>query len=126
MTLTASYYCRIMFKLFDIMFIMIEFKIKEIRKNKHMSVYRLSKYTGIAISYLRDLENNKKFNPSLLVIYKIALALNVKIEDLFTIDLNKLRLELNESIDNTGIESKETLDICNLLNMLINIELHKK
>ena len=104
---------------------MIEFKIKEIRKSKNISVYRLSKYTGIAISYLRDLENNKKLNPSLLVIYKIALALNVRIEDLFIIDLNKLRIELSETIDNTGIESKETLDICNLLNMLINSDLNK-
>ncbi len=39
---------------------MVIFVIKNIRKSKNISLYRLSKSTGITRSYLRDLENNKK------------------------------------------------------------------
>ena len=57
---------------------MFVFVIKEIRKKKNITVYNLSKTTGIARTYLLELENNKKFNPSLSVMYKIANALEVK------------------------------------------------
>ena len=39
---------------------MVIFVIKNIRKSKNISLYKLSKLTGITRSYLRDLENNKK------------------------------------------------------------------
>lgn len=62
---------------------MIAFKIKEIRKNKNLTLYNLSKNTGISRTYLRALENNKKSNPTIQTLYQIALALNVNIKDLF-------------------------------------------
>ena len=99
---------------------MIKFKIKECRKNKNISLYRLSKSTGISISYLRELENNKKTNPSLLVIYKIALLLGVHIEDLFYTNLEDLRELLYESIEKTGFTSEETLSISNFIDIIIN------
>ena len=62
---------------------MLVFKIKEIRKSKNISLYFLSKTTKITRSYLRDLENNKKSNPTLQTLCKIANALDVNIKDLF-------------------------------------------
>lgn len=103
----------------------MEFKIKEIRKEKGISLYKLSKSTGININYLRKLENNEKSNPSLLIMYKIALVLNVKIEDLFFVDMEILRVKLYESIDKNGINSKKTMSISKLLDILINIKTNK-
>ena len=105
---------------------MIEFRIKEIRENKNISLSRLSKSTGIAKSYLKDLENNKKTNPSLLIVYKISLVLNVTIDELFIVDLESLREKLHKSIDNTGFSSKETISISRLLDIVINTKIKKK
>ena len=104
---------------------MMEFKIKECRKSKNISLYKLSKSSGISISYLRDLENNRKSNPSLLVIYKIALLLNVHIEDLFYTDLENLRKLLYETIERTGYTSKETISISNLIDIIISKSYNK-
>ena len=62
---------------------MIVFKIKEIRESRSITLYNLSKNTGISRTYLRDLENNKKTNPTLQMLYKISLALDVNVKDLF-------------------------------------------
>lgn len=68
---------------------MIVFKIKEIRENKNVTLYNLSKNTGISRTYLRELENNKKNNPTLQTLYKIALVLDVNIKDLFYSEFDK-------------------------------------
>lgn len=44
---------------------MFVFVIKNIRLKKSLTIYQLSKITNIARTYLVELENNKKFNPSL-------------------------------------------------------------
>lgn len=62
---------------------MIVFKIKEIRESKNISLYKLSQETGISRAYLRTLENNKKCNPTLQILCKIADSLNVNVKDLF-------------------------------------------
>ena len=68
---------------------MIVFKIKEIRENKNVTLYYLSKNTGISRTYLRDLENNKKSNPTIQALYKIALVLDVNLKDLFYSEFDK-------------------------------------
>ena len=68
---------------------MIVFKIKEIREKKKITLYSLAKSTGISRSYLIELENNKKSNPTLQMLYKIALVLNVNIKDLFYSEFDK-------------------------------------
>lgn len=80
---------------------MFIFRIKEVRKKKNISLYKLSKLTGISRGYLSDLENNKKTNPSLATMYKISVALNVNIRKLFyaTADINKLKQEMYRRID---------------------------
>lgn len=68
---------------------MIVFKIKEIRNKKSITLYKLSKETGISRGYLTELENNKKSNPTIQALYKIALVLNVNIKDLFYSEFDK-------------------------------------
>ena len=106
---------------------MFVFVIKEIRKKKNITVYRLSKMTGIARTYLLELENNKKFNPSLATMYKIANALEVKIDDLFytELDLNELKEELNHKVEKYGLDAKETIELSQIIDLLINIKMQK-
>lgn len=106
---------------------MFVFVIKEIRKKKNITVYKLSKLTGISRTYLLELEKNKKFNPSLSIMYKIANALEVKIDDLFytELDLEELKQELNNSIETYGIMAKETLETSQIIDLLINVKMQK-
>lgn len=106
---------------------MFVFVIKEIRKKKNITVYKLSKMTGIARTYLLELENNKKFNPSLATIYKIANALEVKIDDLFytELDLDELKEELNHKVEKYGLDAKETIELSQIIDLLINIKMQK-
>lgn len=106
---------------------MFVFRIKEIREKKNITLYRLSKETGISRSYLTDLENNKKTNPSLETAYRISLALDVSIRDLFysTLDIDKLRNEMHKRIEEYGINSKEVMEISHLIDLLIVINMKK-
>lgn len=62
---------------------MIIFNIREIRENKNITAYKLAKDTNMSLSYLTELENNKKCNPTMSVLSKIASALDVNVKDLF-------------------------------------------
>ena len=62
---------------------MIVFNIREIRESKNITAYKLAKETNLSLSYLTELENNKKNNPTLQILCKIASALDVKVKDLF-------------------------------------------
>ena len=72
---------------------MIIFNIKNIRKKKGITLYKLEKITGISRAYLYKLENNIKLNPTLAVLYSIADGLDVNIKDLFfsKFDIENLR-----------------------------------
>ena len=104
---------------------MFVFVIKNIRERKNLTIYKLSKMTGINRSYLTQLENNKKFNPSLKTMYSIARALEVKVDDLFysELDIETLRAEMHSRIDKYGINSKEVMEISQLIDLLINVKL---
>ena len=83
------------------------FDIKGIRKKKGISIRELSKKTNISRSYLSELENNKKINPTLQSLLKIASALNVNVKDLFytRFDIEDLKKEMyfyRASIRNEG------------------------
>lgn len=103
---------------------MFVFVIKNIRERKNLTIYKLSKMTGINRSYLTQLENNKKFNPSLKTMYTIARALEAKIDDLFysELDIETLRAEMHSRIDKYGINSKEVMEISQLIDLLINVK----
>lgn len=104
---------------------MFIFKIKEIRTCKNMTISELSKVTGICQPYLTQLENNKKYNPSLEIMNKIAYALNVKIDDLFysDLDIKKLKKKLYRKINKFGLHSKESLEVSQIIDLIINIKM---
>lgn len=104
---------------------MLVFNIKNIRLKKGISIYKLSQISGISRTNIRDLENNKIFNPTINTLEKIANALSVNIKDLFysELDIVSLRKKLNKYINKYGIDSIETLEISQIIDTLINIQL---
>lgn len=59
-------------------------KLKQIRKEKNMSLSELSKKSGISTTHINDVENNLK-SPSLLVAVLLAKSLNIHITELYKI-----------------------------------------
>ena len=103
---------------------MVVFVIKQIRESKGISQYRLSQMTDISRTYIRNLENNKKINPSLHILSLIADALEVSIKDLFytRLEISKLRKELHRRINKYGLNSKEVLEISQIIDVLTCVE----
>lgn len=101
---------------------MIIYLIREIRKLKGIKLKELSDMTGISISYLSEIENNKDCNPSLLTIIKIATALDEKLDDIYFVDgeLDSLKNALNIYIEVYGIQGDETLALSKKINELMN------
>lgn len=99
---------------------MIVFVIKQIRESKKVSQYKLSQMTDISRTYIRNLENNKKCNPSLHILSLIADALQVNIKDLFysELDIKYLRKELHRRINKYGLNSKKTLEMSRIIDVL--------
>ena len=62
----------------------IEILIKEEREKKGMTLSKLSKKSGVSAAHLIDIEKNFK-SPSLLVMVKIAKALDVEITKLYKV-----------------------------------------
>lgn len=106
---------------------MLIFNIKNIRKNKGISLNKLHEMTGVSRAYLYDLENNRRFNPTLFILQKIAEVLEVNIKDLFysSNDIDNLKEEMYRRIDEYGIDSKEALEVSQVIDLLINIKMNK-
>lgn len=104
---------------------MIVFNIQNLRKNKNISLYKLEKLTHLSRAYLSRLENNIKLNPSMNTLMRIANALDVNIKDLFytTLDINDLKNEMYKRIDKYGINSKEVVEVSQIIDLLINIDM---
>lgn len=81
--------------------------IKRIREAKKISINALSKMCGISPGYLSDIEKNKKENPSIEILNKLSLALDVSLEDFFKIDNNDMveSVELNANDLDTQIKA---------------------
>lgn len=62
----------------------IELLIKEIRKQKNITLDELSKRSGVSKTHINDIENNIK-EPTLTIAISIAKALNVQLTDLFKV-----------------------------------------
>lgn len=103
---------------------MIVFVIKKIRENKNISLYKLSKITGLSRTYLRKIENNINTNPTLSVLEKIATSLEVDIKDLFysKLDIDNLKQQMYKKIDMYGINSEEVLEISHIIDLILNID----
>lgn len=107
---------------------MIIFRIKQIRKNKNISAYKLSQMTNISRSYLSEIENNKIINISLNTLLKIATALDVNVKDLFytNLDIEDLKQKMYNIMEKTSINLKETLEISQLIDLIINIQINEE
>lgn len=101
------------------------FVIKMLRTSKNITLYKLSKDTGLSRTYLRNLENNKTFNPTINVLEKIAVALNVNIKQLFYSlnEIEPLRKEMYRRINIYGLGSKEVMEVSQVIDLLINVKL---
>lgn len=60
--------------------------IKSIRESKNIGVNELSRLSGVNASYISALERDEKKNPSVAILEKLALALDVTLEDLMKTD----------------------------------------
>lgn len=58
-------------------------KLKELRIQKGYSIRELSIKSNVAYSYISELENGNKENPSKKVMDKLAEALNVTVSEIF-------------------------------------------
>lgn len=65
---------------------MIGVRVRQLRKERGLSMTDLAKLAGIAKSYLSNLERNIQCNPSLLFLEKIAAVLEVSVEQLIDHD----------------------------------------
>jgi len=106
---------------------MFVFNIRNIRKSKKMSLRKLSDMSGISRAYLYDLESNRRFNPTLFILQKIAEVLEVDVKDLFYSlnELDFLKEEMYRRIDVYGRTSKEALEVSQVIDLLINIKMKK-
>lgn len=57
-------------------------KIKAVRLKKMMTQQQLSEKSGLSQAYINELENGRKINPSIIVLDKIAMGLQVSITEL--------------------------------------------
>ncbi len=101
---------------------MFIFVIKKIRNFKNIKLNDLCFKSGLSRSYLTKLENNHLNTCNLDTLKKISDALEVNIKDLFytEYDIEDLKEELNELVDEYGINSKEVLEISQLIDLIIN------
>lgn len=100
---------------------MIVIAMKIIREEKGYTLNQIHKGTGISISYLSDLENNKLENTSIYILYTISKFLDVNIKDFFyTIEeINSLKKSLNYHIENYGLTHPKTLKISRIIDLII-------
>jgi len=61
-------------------------QIDIIRKRKHLSYQNIADKSGLTAVYVHMLAKNKRHNPSLIAMQKIALALDEKLERVFQVN----------------------------------------
>lgn len=62
----------------------IKYNIKNTRLEKGLTLQKLSKLSGVSVSQINDIENNKK-HPTVFTLALISMALNEKPENLYEI-----------------------------------------
>ncbi len=100
---------------------MIVITMKIIREEKGYTLDQIHKGTGISISHLSDLENNKIENTSIYSLYTISKFLDVNIKDFFyTVEeINSLKKSLNYHIESYGLTHPKTLKISRIIDLII-------
>ena len=59
-------------------------RLKNARKSKNMSVYKLSQISGVSETHIRDLERGTR-NPSFDTLSRLVKPLGLSLADMFTI-----------------------------------------
>lgn len=62
----------------------IEVLIKDVRNEKNVTLSGLARRSGVSVAHLNDIEKERK-SPSLLVMVRVAKALDVPITDLYRV-----------------------------------------
>lgn len=62
----------------------VEILLKQVRQRENVTLNRLSEKSGISKTHINDIENNIK-GPSLLVMIRLAKALDVEITELYKV-----------------------------------------
>jgi XRE family transcriptional regulator, master regulator for biofilm formation len=75
--------------------------IQRLRKNKNITLSQLAKRTNISKSYLSNIERNIQTNPSIGILFKLAIALDADIQML---------IESSDSISNLNRSSELALN----------------
>ncbi|WP_163970562.1 helix-turn-helix domain-containing protein [Oceanobacillus halotolerans] len=93
---------------------MIGEKIKQLRKEKKMSISELADKAGVAKSYLSSIERNLQTNPSIQFIEKISQVLGVSVNDLIqqgntkdVEDLDQEWLEIVQEAMESGVSKEQ-------------------
>ncbi len=60
-------------------------QVRKIRKEKGMTLVKLSELSGVSVGYLCHLEKGSRKNPSIEIMEKISIALNKSITEIFFI-----------------------------------------
>lgn len=86
-------------------------KLKTLRKTKNISVYQLSKLSGVSETHIRDLERGDR-NPSFDTLKRLAEPLGISLSELFNenADVMYLSDEEKEVVDCFRQLSKDRAD----------------
>jgi len=104
------------------------FTIKFLRKDRNISLRKLSKMSNVSRPYLSNLEANRRHSPSMDVLAKIADALGVDIKDLFysELELEKLKKILDRRVEKYGLRSKKVMEVSRVVDLLVNLEMRER
>lgn len=80
-----------------------------LRNSKNLSVTQLADITGISQSYLTDIENEKKKNPSLQILMNICSLFNITVSELIGETEPALTPELKALLDSARELSPEQI-----------------
>lgn len=73
-------------------------KIKEIRLKQGLTQKQLSHRSGLSQSYINELENGRKANPSIIVLDKLSVGLQIPLIELLEGERRSIQ-EFSRSID---------------------------
>lgn len=104
--------------------------IKYNRDIKELSLKDLSQKSKISVAYLSRLENNRKNNPSLLILKKLAEGLNISVMSLLEVYLNleekkiktlkEVLIDTSYSVGNRELNIEERKLMIDVIELIIN------
>jgi DNA-binding Xre family transcriptional regulator len=62
---------------------MVRIRLKEVLREKHISMGKLSRISDVSFNTIRRISNDPTYSPTLNTLERIARALNVPISDLY-------------------------------------------